>query len=144
MGPKTKNLRTILKSSPPVCLHFFLNQSKFFSYKYNKKKVVCSIASIEESIRCKRQEVNQKQISPRTLDWLFARSSYVLNREPNVLSQSSYNGYLPKGFFHQTRPGKGVGTSEELIGHISLKFRLGNFSSGRPLQTKPNQTKPTF
>ena len=35
---------------------------------------------------------------------------------------------------------KGVGTSEEMIEHIRLKCRLGTFSSGRRLQTKPNQT----
>ena len=38
-------------------------------------------------------------------------------------------------------PSNGVGTSEELIEHIRLKCRLGTFSSGRRLQTKPNQTK---
>ena len=32
-------------------------------------------------------------------------------------------------------------TSEELIEHIKLKCRLGTFSSGRRLQTKPDQTK---
>ena len=39
-------------------------------------------------------------------------------------------------------PSNGVGTSEELIEHIRLKCRLGTFSSGRRLQTKPNQ--PVF
>ena len=39
-------------------------------------------------------------------------------------------------------PSNGVGTSEELIEHIRLKWRLGTFSLGRRLQTKPNQTKP--
>ena len=38
-------------------------------------------------------------------------------------------------------PSNGVGTSEELMEHIRLQCRLGTFSSGRRLQTKPNQGK---
>ena len=34
---------------------------------------------------------------------------------------------------------KGVGTSEELMEHMRLKCKLDTFSSGRRLQTKPNQ-----